>query len=378
MIYLDHQASTPVLPNVLQAMLPHFSEQFANPHSAEHAAGWAAGDAVEAARQAVAKRIGSDASEIIFTSGATEANNIAILGAADASGGRKRIVVSAIEHKSVLAPARELEARGFDLVVAKVDANGQLDLSSLEKIIDHNTLLVSVMHTNNEIGTVHPLEKVAEICARSGAILHTDCAQALSWSSIDVHELGVGLLSLSAHKAGGPKGIGALFVRHDMRSLLRPLVHGGEQEGGLRAGTVPTALCVGLGVACEQLPTSQAIEEWRKVTASLRDSILDLVPAANLIGSRDLRHPGNLCFRIPGVDAEQLISVLQPDVAISRGSACTSGIPEPSHVLRAVGLDAQECSEAIRLSTGINTTQAEVVAAANAIAEAAKMCCLVQ
>lgn len=360
MIYLDHQASTPVHPAALAAMQPYFTHLYANPHAIDHAAGWEAGDAVENSRATIARRIGADSDEIVFTSGATEANNLALLGLAEQAGERQRVVVSAIEHKCVLAPARELERRGFELVVAPVGAEGRVDPDQLARLIDERTLLVSVMLVNNEIGTVQPISRIAEACAGAGAMLHTDAAQALAWMPMSVDDLGVDMLSLSAHKAGGPKGVGALYIRRDKRHRFRPLIQGGEQEGGLRAGTTPTPLCVGMAEACRAAPSDEQIRGWRASTARLWQGLQDSATKPELIGGEKARHPGNLCIRFPGIDAERLVAVLQPDVAVARGSACTSGIPEPSHVLRAIGLSMQQCAEALRLSTAVTTTEDEI------------------
>lgn len=360
MIYLDHQASTPTHPKVVAAMQPYFTEFSANPHAGDHAAGWSAADAIEIARSTVADAINADDDEIIFTSGATEANNLAILGLTRTDPKRTKIVVTAIEHKAVLAPARVKAQEGIELVVAPVDRKGRVDLDRLSDLVDQETLLVSAMLVNNEMGAVQPISEVSRICRSVGAYLHTDAAQALSWMPIDVLDLGVDFMSLSAHKASGPKGIGALFVSRGAKHHLRQLIHGGEQEGGLRAGTLPTPLCVGLGEACRLLPDERAVATWKATTATLMEGLTSLFPQIEIIGDPDMRHPGNLCIRLPGVDVERLIALLQPDVALARGSACTSGIPEPSHVLRAMGLTSHQASEVVRLSTGASTSEDEI------------------
>lgn len=368
MIYLDHQASTPTHPQVVAAMQPYFVEFSANPHAGDHAAGWSAADAIETARSAVADAINADDDEIIFTSGATEANNQTILGLTRTDPKRTKIVVTAIEHKAVLAPARVRAREGIELVVAPVDRKGRVDLDRLSDLVDEETLLVSAMLVNNEMGAVQPITEVSQMCRAVGAYLHTDAAQALSWMPIDVLDLGVDFMSLSGHKASGPKGIGALFVSREVKHHLGPLIHGGEQEGGLRAGTLPTPLCVGLGEACRFLPDEHAVAAWKAVTATLMEGLTRLFPQIEIIGDPDMRHPGNLCVRIPGVDAERLVALLQPDVALARGSACTSGIPEPSHVLRAIGLTSREASEVVRLSTSASTTDAEIAGALRSFA----------
>lgn len=369
MIYLDHQASTPTHPQVVAAMQPYYADLYANPHAGDHAAGWSAADAIETARSAVAEAINADDDEIIFTSGATEANNLAIRGLTQRDARRKKIIVSAIEHKAVLAPARVVTREGLELVIAPVDREGRIDLDRLSRLVDEQTLLVSMMLVNNEMGVVQPVQEISQLCRSAGALLHTDAAQALYWMPIDVLELGVDFLSLSGHKVAGPKGIGALYVSREAKSLLQPLIHGGDQEGGLRAGTLPTPLCAGLGKACRLLPDDRAVAEWRSRTLELEAGLKSLFPQMETIGNREDRHPGNLCVRMPGVDAERLVALLQPDVALARGSACTSGIPEPSHVLRAMGLDANEASEVVRLSTAPTTSKGEIEIALQCFAE---------
>lgn len=341
-------------------MQPFYTEYYANPHATDHAAGWSASDAIEAARRDVANAINADADEIIFTSGATEANNLAIRGLTRSDPSRTKIIVSAIEHKAVLAPAREVAREGFELVLAPVDSEGRIDLGRLSELVDDQTLLVSAMLVNNEIGVMQPIKEISQLCQSAGAMLHTDAAQALFWLPMDVLELGVDFLSLSGHKASGPKGIGALYVSREAKPRLQPLIHGGDQEGGLRAGTLPTPLCVGLGEACRLLPDAQAVAEWKSLTGALGAGLQSLFPRMETIGSREDRHPGNLCLRMPGVDAERLVALLQPDVALARGSACTSGIPEPSHVLRALGLDGTAVAEVVRLSTAPTTCMDQI------------------
>lgn len=360
-IYLDHQASTPVVPAALTEIIRCFSKTWANPHSGDHAEGWRASAEIEAARERIAITVGADAGEIVFTSGATEANNIALLGVeAAAAGAPRRIVTTAIEHKAVLAPARVLAERGWELVVVPVGPDGIVDVGALERAIAPGAALVSVGAVNNEIGTVQPLADIAPICHRAGALFHTDAAQALAWRGIDVVESGVDLMSLSAHKAGGPKGVGALFVAHAARDRIRPVLHGGGQEGGLRPGTLPTPLCVGFGAACDALPDADGVAVWRVVTARLLSGLRSIWPELGVNGAAGAQHPGNLSVTLPGVEVDALIARLQPRVAVSRGSACTSGIAEPSHVLTAIGLDAHRAEATVRLSTGVATTADEV------------------
>ncbi len=371
-IYLDHQASTPLHPESLAAMQLSFIEHMANPHSTDHVLGWVAADAVEEARSAVADAIGADSDEVYFTSGATEANNVALLGLTAVDPGRKRFVVSDIEHKAVLGPAREVVRRGGELILAPSGPGGVIDLDAVRGLIDGNTRLVSVMLVNNEIGTVQPVAKVAEMCRSTGAILHVDAAQALAWMPIDVLNLGADMVSLSAHKMGGPKGIGALFVRRDVRQRLEPLFFGGEQEDGLRPGTLPVPLCVGFGAACHALPDPEEVERWRERTLAFERQLTASLPGAFVNGAGAERHPGSISLTLPGRDADLIIAGLHSRVSVSRGSACTSGTVEPSHVLQAIGLTSSECTATIRISPGRFTSEEELIEAHDLIVAAAR------
>lgn len=372
-IYMDYQATTPADPRVVETMRPYWSTIYGNPHSADHAFGWEADAAVEAARAQIAALIGADTDEIVFTSGATEANNLAVLGTARASPpARRRIVVSAIEHKCVLASARAAADDGFDVVMAPVGTNGIIDLDTLASLIDSRVALVSVMAVNNEIGTVQPLTEIAALCAAAGVVFHTDAAQALSVLPLDVSTIGADLMSLSAHKAYGPKGIGALYVRRSLPVKPKPIIHGGGQEGGLRSGTLPTPLCVGFGEACRILAQDRDRDCAR--ARILRDRflarLLEQVSGLTVNGDFDARHPGNVNLRFPSVDASLLLQNLHPNVAASTGSACTSGLPEPSHVLRAIGLSSVDANASVRFSIGRFTTSDDVDRAAGHIGEA--------
>ncbi len=371
LIYLDHHGSTPSDPRVVAAMLPYLAEGYANPHAAEHAAGWSASEAVEAAREAVAALIGAEAEEIVFTSGATEADNLAILGAARAApSSRRRVLVAATEHRAVLASALALTEEGFAVERLPVDGTGRLELSVLADRIGPDVAVVSVMLVNNEVGTIGPVAEVAEVARRHGVVVHTDAAQAPSAVPIDVDALGVDLLSLSAHKACGPKGIGALYVRRGTR--LRPLAHGGGQEGGLRPGTVPTPLAVGFGEACRILSAEGAAERGR--VGALRDRLQELllgaVPGARVLGAPEARHPGNLSVLFAGIDADALVGSLQPGLAVATGAACSSGTPSPSHVLLAMGLSRDDAGSVVRFGLGRATVQADVEEAAARVAMA--------
>jgi cysteine desulfurase len=371
LIYLDHHGSTPTDSRVVAAMLPYLAEGYANPHAAEHAAGWSANDAVEAARGAVAALVGAEAEEIVFTSGATEADNLALLGAARAApASRRRVLVMATEHRAVLASAIALADEGFVVEHLPVDDAGRLSVSVLKERIGPDVAIVSVMLVNNEVGTIGPVAEVAELARRHGVLVHTDAAQAPSAVPIDVDALDVDLMSLSAHKAYGPKGIGALYVRRG--TLLRPLMHGGGQEGGLRPGTVPTPLAVGFGEACRIL-SAEGVAERRRIGAlrdTLQELLLSAVQGARVLGAPEARHPGNLSMLFAGIDADALVGSLQPGLAVATGAACSSGTPSPSHVLLAMGLSRDDAGSVVRFGLGRATVQADVEEAAARVAAA--------
>ena len=376
LIYADYQATTPVDPRVVECMAPHWNEAFGNPHSSDHVAGWRADKAVKEAAGSVAGLIGADADEIVFTSGATESNNLALLGLARrAPPGRNRILVSAIEHKCVLAAARALAAReGFTVETIPVDGEGFVDPADIEARLGDDVLVVSVMAVNNEIGTIQDIPGVAATLASRNIPLHCDAAQAPC--AMDVGELAQygDLISLSGHKIYGPQGIGVLYVRRDLQCRVEPLIHGGGQQNGLRSGTLPLPLCVGMGAAAGLLAGTEAAQE-RKRVRRLQRRFVELLCAGDyplsingpIAGGS---HPGNANLRFHGFDARDVLAVLQPRLAASTGAACASGIPEPSHVLRALGLAGQESDESIRFSFGRSTTEDEIKAAAWLVLEA--------
>ena len=364
---LDNHATTPTDPRVVEAMAPWWSEHFGNPHSGDHWYGWSANQAVDNARSKLAKLIGAEPDEIIFTSGATEANNLAILGAAQARRPhRSHIVVSAIEHKCVLESAAQLERDGFLVDIVPVDGDGQVQLDVLEALLTENTALVSIMAVNNEIGSIQPIAEVSRLCLSVDAWLHCDAAQAPAAIDVDVSSLGIDFMSLSSHKMYGPMGIGALYGRADLLHRLRPITYGGGQEQGLRSGTVPTPLCVGFGEAAKLI--SKLARDERPLLAELRDTLWQgietMVPSAALNGGILARHPGNLNILFPTLDASALIGALQPHLAISTGSACTTGIPEPSHVLTAIGLSQENAECSVRFGIGRFTSGHESTASA--------------
>ncbi|WP_162243216.1 cysteine desulfurase family protein [Devosia sp. Leaf420] len=360
LVYLDHQASTPMSQAALNAMMPYLHASQGNPHSDDHAAGWEAARAIELARGDIARAIGADAHEIVFTSGATEANNIAVLGFVAGRSTKARILVSAIEHKSVLASARAAERAGHEVVVLPVGRDGTLDLDLLQIELTRPTDLVSVGAANNEIGTVQNISEIARIVRKNGALLHTDATQALAFNGVDVDAWGADFVSFSSHKMGGPKGIGALYVSTGARPHLTSLHFGGEQEDGLRPGTVPTFLTVGFAAACRDLPDVSRVAKWREVTNALLNGLKNLGTGVTLNGSSTERHPGNLSVVFDGVEADRLLALLQPRLAASRGSACSSGMPEPSHVLAAIGMSPAAMSSTVRFSTAPQTTYADV------------------
>ncbi len=362
-IYLDNHATTPTDPRVVDAMAAWWSTGFGNPHSGDHWFGWTAHRAVEDARSRIALMIGAEPDEIILTSGATEANNLAILGAAKSRQlQRRHVVISAIEHKCVTESAAELQRNGFTVDVVSVDRGGRISLDELGSLISNQTAVVSIMAVNNEIGTIQPITEIGHLCQSADAWFHCDAAQAPAAIDLDVVANDIDLLSLSSHKIYGPMGIGSLYVRSDILAHLQPTTFGGAQEGGLRSGTVPTPLAVGFGEAARLM--SETSDEERHVTRMLRDKlwegIREIAPSASFNGCKQERHPGNLSVTFPTIDASALIGALQPQLAISTGSACTTGTPEPSHVLTAIGLSFEEAEHSVRFGVGRFTTIEDV------------------
>jgi cysteine desulfurase len=373
-IYLDHHATTPVDRKVLDKMLPFFGEDFANPHSSDHAFGWSAMRAVEDAARQVARLLGIDSDEVVFTSGATEANNLALLGLESSPLARERrgILIGAIDHKSVLATARILAQHGFAIEYVRVDSDGQIDLADLEQKLQHSTLAVSVGLVNSEIGAIQNISAIAELARNRGVLVHCDAAQAPC--AMDMNSIAdcADLISLSAHKLYGPKGIGALYIRRDVQDLIKPQIHGGGQQRNLRSGTLPVPLCIGFGAAAALLTGAEARDERQRI-AALRDLFVDelhRLPWPTFINGGAPRHPGNANVRFSGLAAEDILAATQPYLAASTGSACTSGITEPSHVLRAIGLSADDALSSIRFCIGRFTTTADVIEAVRMIGEA--------
>ena len=379
LIYADYQATTPVDPRVVERMAPYWNEAFGNPHSSDHVAGWRANEAVKEAADSVAGLIGADADEIVFTSGATEANNLALFGLARrAPPGRNRILVSAVEHKCVLAAARALSAReGFVVETIPVDGEGFVAPADVEERLDDDVLVVSVMAVNNEVGTIQDIPRIGALLAARDIPLHCDAAQApcaMEMGGLATH---ADLISLSGHKVYGPQGIGVLHIRRALQARIEPLIHGGGQQNGLRSGTLPVPLCVGMGAAADLLRGPEAREERRR-TMLQRDRFVELLcgcgyPVAVNGPSTEHRHPGNANMGFRGSDAREILGVLQPSLAASTGAACASGIPEPSHVLSALGLSAVEGDASVRFSFGRFTTDDEIVEAAGLALDAVRL-----
>jgi len=362
-IYLDNHATTPVDQRVLEAMLPWFSERFGNPSSESHSLGWEAAEAVDVARAQVAAALGADPKEIVFTSGATESNNIAIKGVARFyRDKRDHVITLATEHKCVLESCRRLEREGFEITVLPVDSGGLIDLDAFSAALTPRTVLASVMAANNEIGVLQPMAELGRLCRQNGTFLHTDAAQAVAKIPLDVEAMNIDLLSISGHKIYGPKGIGVLYVRRRPRVRIDPLMDGGGQERGIRSGTLATPLIVALGEACA-LGAAGLSEEAPRLVA-LRDRLYEGLCAGlegvHLNGAAgDQRLPGNLNVSLEGVEAGALMAAVD-DVALSSGSACTSASIEPSYVLRATGSSDELAFGSIRFGLGRWTSLSEV------------------
>ncbi|MEE9218805.1 MAG: IscS subfamily cysteine desulfurase [Acidobacteriota bacterium] len=362
-IYLDHHSTTPVDPRVLQRMLPYFTEEFGNAASRSHVLGWRAEEAVQWARQQVASLIGANSKEIIFTSGATEANNLALFGACEMYRERgDRIVTQVTEHKAVLDSCKRLGRLGYRVTYLPVDSHGFVDPDDLRRALDDKTILVSIMLANNEIGTIQPLAELARLAREAGALFHTDAAQALAYLPIDVQAMGIDLLSISGHKIYGPKGIGALYVRRkNPRVRLAAQIYGGGHERGMRSGTLPVPSIVGMGEACEIVGREREADSQRlrRLTRRLQDGICNGLDEVYLNGHPIQRLPNNLNLSFAYVEGEALMMGMT-EVAVSSGSACTSASLEPSYVLKAIGVGDDLAHTSIRFGLGRGTTEEEV------------------
>lgn len=373
-VYLDHNATTPVDPRVLEAMLPYFKDHFGNASSVDHVHGARANTAIEASREAVAKLLGSRTEEVIFTSGATESNNLALVGAALANKDRGRHIIStAIEHPAVQETLEHLAANGFEVTTLPVQPDGRLDPAAVETAVRPDTILVSVMMANNEIGTIQPIEAIGALTKPRGIILHTDAAQAATTIPIDVEGSNIDLLSLSAHKIYGPKGVGALFVRRrNPRVKIAPMLHGGGHERGLRSGTLNVPGIVGMGVASDLARTERRkdIPRVQKLRDALLRDIKDAVPGVEVNGSMEHRLASNLNVWLPGIENRAIIQLVSPIVSLSAGSACTTTEVTPSHVLLAIGRTELQSHQSIRLAPGRFTKVDEVATVGRAIKDA--------
>jgi len=359
-IYLDYQATTPVDPRVLEAMMPYFTTKFGNAHSRSHSYGWEAEEGVEKARGQVAKLIGGDEKEVIFTSGATESNNLAIKGVAEFYKDRKNHIVTTVtEHKCVLDTCRHLEQAGFEVTYLPVQKNGLIDLEVLRNAITDKTVVVSIMAVNNEIGVIQPLAEIGKICREKGAFFHTDAAQAAGKIPLDVEAMNIDLMSISGHKIYGPKGIGALYVRRKPRVRLAAMIHGGGQERGFRSGTLPTPLCVGLGEACAMKEMDSEAKRLKKLQDRMLKALQAKLPEIYVNGDLEHRIPGNLNISFAYVEGESLMMGIK-GLSVSSGSACTSASLEPSYVLRALGVDEELAHTSLRIGLGRFTTEQEV------------------
>jgi len=373
-VYLDHNATTPVDPEVMSAMLPYFTEKFGNASSRNHRFGWDAEEAVDIARKIISVEINAASREIIFTSGATESMNLAIKGLATAKANSKKnhIITNLIEHKAVLDVCKELENEGFDITYLPVEKDGSIYPELVENAIINETLMVITMHANNELGTINPLKEIGQICKKKKVYFVVDAAQSFAKIPIDVNELNIDLLAASGHKIYGPKGIGFLYMRRKPEIKLKALIDGGSHEYGYRSGTVAVPLAIGLAKAVEIYGRNRKIEN-RKLTIlrnQLLEGIKDSISDVSVNSSKDCL-PHTLNITIPEVDAETLLLAIGDEVACSTGSACSSSTLEPSHVLKAIGLNAEKASSTIRLSVGRFNTDEEIQFAVEKIISAA-------
>jgi len=372
-IYMDNHATTPVDPRVLEAMLPYFQGTFGNPASRNHSFGWAAEQAVETAREQIAKLIGATAKEIIFTSGATESNNLAIKGAAEMYREKGNHIITAVtEHKAVLDTCKRLEKYGYRVTYLPVQKDGLVDLDDLKRAMDDKTILVTIMAANNEIGVLQPLEEIGKLCRERGVLFHTDAVQAIGKVPIDVNKQNIDMASITAHKIYGPKGVGALYVRRrNPRVQISAIIDGGGHERGMRSGTLNVPGIVGLGAACAIAQQEMAQESCRLagLRNRLKDRLMSKLDEVYVNGSMEHRLPGNLNASFAYVEGESLLMGIN-DIAVSSGSACTSATLEPSYVLKALGTGDDLAHSSLRFGIGRFNTEAEVDYVADRVIEA--------
>ncbi len=371
-IYMDNHATTPVDPRVLEEMLPYFAEKFGNAASRNHSFGWAAEEAVETARERISKLIGATPKEIIFTSGATESDNLAIKGAVEMyCEDGDHIITAVTEHKAVLDTCKHLEKNGYRVTYLPVQKDGLIDLDGLKRALDDKTILVTIMSANNEIGVLQPIEEIGKLCRKRGVIFHTDAAQSIGKMPMNVDKQNIDLMSIAGHKLYGPKGVGALYVRNkNPRLRLSALLDGGGHERGMRSGTLNVPGIVGLGKACA-IAQEEMLKESCHLAGKrnrLRDRILGRLDEVTINGSMEQRLPGNLNLSFAHVDGEALMMALN-DIAVSSGSACTTAAIEPSHVLRAIGISDDLAHSSIRFGIGRFNTDAEIDYVADRIVE---------
>ncbi len=370
--YMDYQSTTPLDERVLAAMMPYLTEKFGNPHSAEHRFGWEAEAAVDVAREQVAAVIAATPKGITFLSGATEANNLVLKGVMEVWGrSRPHLITVATEHKCVLEAAAACARAGYRLTVLPVGEDGLIDLSQLEDTMDGETALVSVMAVNNEIGVIQPLAEIGAMCREHGVLFHTDAAQAYGKIPLDVEAMNIDFMSISAHKIYGPKGVGALYRRQDRLTAIAPQMHGGGQEGGLRAGTQAPALVSGFGKAADLCAVEMVQEQGRLsiMRKRLVRGIAQAAPGMKINGHHDLRWIGNLNVNFPGIDGDRLFADIR-GLAVSSGAACASAIAGPSYVLDAIGLPEKDAKSSVRIGIGRFTTDEEIDFAIDKVSEA--------
>ena len=365
-IYLDHHATTPVDEKVVEEMTPYFTENYGNPASEDHIFGAKAKQAVNQARERVSEAVNCRKEEIIFTSGATESDNLAIRGAADYAADHDKgshIITAVTEHEAILEVCEDLETDGFDVTYLPVDENGKVDPADIEAAIRDETILISIMAANNEIGIITPIKEIGEIAKEKEVFFHTDAVQALGYLPIDVEEIGIDLMSISAHKIYGPKGVGALYVRRrNPKVKLNPLLHGGGHERGWRSGTLNVPAIVGFGKAVQMADRNleERTEHVDELTSYMWDRLDDELDGVVLNGHPEDRIPNNLNISFTGVENKALVKNLQPDIAVSAGSACTTGTVEASHVLQAITDDEEVWHHAIRFGLGKDNTREEI------------------
>ena len=370
-LYFDYQATTPVDPQVLEEMLPYFTKNFGNPHSRSHTYGWEAENAIEKSREQVAHLINANSKEIVFTSGATESNSLALKGLADFYKDQKNHIITLVtEHKCVLDTCRHLEEQGMKVTYLPVQSNGLIDLEHLRAAITEQTLVVSIMAVNNETGVIQPLAEIGKICREKSVFFHSDIAQGFGKIDIDINACNIDLASISGHKIYGPKGVGALYVRRRPRVRLSPIIYGGGQERGMRSGTLPTPLIVGLGKAAEIASKNMAKdrEHIQKLSDKFMHEIIQSIPDVFVNGDLEQRYPGNLNISFAYIEGESMILAIK-DLAVSSGSACTSASLEPSYVLKAMGVSEDMAHTSIRFGFGRFTTEDEVDFAISLIKE---------